>query len=93
MEARVKCLGHPIHPMLVVFPLALFSTAVLFDVNYLVTDADELATFSFWAIAGVGMALVTAWLGALLVYRLRVAVDDEANFDPQARQAVALARW
>jgi hypothetical protein len=30
---------------------------------------------------GVGLALVTAWLGGELVYRLRVGVDDAANID------------
>ena len=31
MESRLKVLGHPVHPMLVMFPVALFVTAVLFD--------------------------------------------------------------
>jgi uncharacterized membrane protein len=30
---------------------------------------------------GVGLALLTAWLGAELVYRLRVGVDDDAHLD------------
>jgi uncharacterized membrane protein len=30
---------------------------------------------------GVGLALVTAWLGGELVYRLRVAVDDDAGLN------------
>ncbi len=150
MESRVKLLGHPVHPMLVAYPLGLLSTAVLFDVLYLVTGSADLATFSYWAIvaglvgglaaavfglidwlsipkgtrakrigayhglgnlvvvvlfalsflfrigspqfvpdtlpfllslAAVGIALVTAWLGGELVYRLRVAVDDDANLD------------
>jgi uncharacterized membrane protein len=33
------------------------------------------------ALAGAGIALVTAWLGGELVYRLRVAVDDDARLD------------
>jgi uncharacterized membrane protein len=150
METRVKLFGHPVHPMLIVFPLGLFSTAVLFDVLYVVSGNDQFATFSFWAIAagvvgglaaaifgvidwlalpketraksvgfmhgvgnvvivvlfvlswllrlddpaylpsvlpmviglvGAGLALVTAWLGAEMVYRLRVAVDEEAHLD------------
>lgn len=150
METRFKLLGHPVHPMLIVFPLGLLSTAVLFDVLYVLTGNDDLATFSFWAIlagvvgglgaavfglidwlalpkgtraksvglwhgggnvvvvalfaiswllriddpaflpswlplilgvAGAGIALVTAWLGGELVYRLRVAVDDDAHLD------------
>ena len=150
METRFKLLGHPVHPMLIVFPLGLLSTAVIFDVLYLITGNEELATFSFWAIAagvvgglaaaifglwdwlglpagtrakavglwhgggnvvvvalfavswflrledrafggnllpfllglaGAAIALLTAWLGGELVYRLRVGVDDQAGLD------------
>ncbi len=150
MESRTKLLGHPIHPMLIVFPLGLLATAVVFDVGYLLTNNEDLATFSFWAILagvigglaaaifgvvdwlaipdetrakGVGLlhgagnvvvtalfalsfvlrmdnpaylpdplpfvlalggallALVTAWLGGEMVYRLRVGVDDGAHLD------------
>jgi uncharacterized membrane protein len=150
METRIKLLGHPIHPMLIVYPLGLFSAAVIFDVLYTITANDDLATFSFWALAvgligglaaaifglidwlaipkgtrakrigafhgggnvvvvglfllsfgarlnsaqylpnttplilgllGGAIALVTAWLGGELVYRLRVAVDKDANLD------------
>jgi uncharacterized membrane protein len=50
-----------------------------------------------FSVAGAGLALVTAWLGGELVYRLRVGVDDGANLDapsslgsasPRARTAV-----
>lgn len=150
MESRIKLLGHPVHPMLIVYPLGLLSMAVIFDILYVVTGNGDLATFSFWALAagligglaaaifglidwlgipketrakrigafhgvgnlvvvgffavsfllrvnsaqylpdtlplilglvGAAIALVTAWLGGELVYRLRVAVDDDANLD------------
>jgi uncharacterized membrane protein len=150
METRIKLLGHPIHPMLIVLPLGLLSVAVLFDVVYLLTGTDEFAVVAFWNIAAgivggllaavfgfidwlaipretrakqvglwhgagnvvivvlfigswllrlsdpvyapdvlpfilglvaVGLALVTAWLGGELVYRLRVAVDDDAHLN------------
>jgi uncharacterized membrane protein len=44
------------------------------------TYAPNLLPFLLGLIA-VGMALVTAWLGGELVYRLRVAVDDGANLN------------
>jgi uncharacterized membrane protein len=150
MESRAKFLGHPVHPMLIVYPVGLLSAAVIFDLLYLLTGNEQLATFSFWAIAaglvgglaaalfglvdwlaiprgtrakrlgmfhglgnlvvvglfvlsfltrtgdptylpdttplllgllGIALALVTAWLGGELVYRLRVGVDDGANLD------------
>ena len=70
METKFKLLGHPVHPMLIVFPLGLLSTAVLFDLLYVFTGNDDFAIFSFWAIAaGVVGGLLAAifgvwdWLG------------------------------
>jgi uncharacterized membrane protein len=66
METRFKLLGHPVHPMLVVFPLGLLSTAVVFDLVYLATDNGDFATVAFWAIAaglvgGVAAAIFGLW--------------------------------
>lgn len=163
MESRVKFLGHPIHPMLIVLPLGLLSVGVFFDILYLVTGTETFATVAFfniavgivggllaalfgvidwWAIpkdtrakrvglwhgvgnavivllfivswwmrlpdqtyapnlvpfilglVGVALALVTAWLGGELVYRLRVAVDDDAGLNASsslAREGVVSA--
>lgn len=148
MESRVKLFGHPVHPMLIVFPLGLLATAVIFDILYLVFDNRSLATVSYYMIAagvlggllaaifgfidwlalpsnsraksiglwhglgnfvivllfagswllrsgnvdfipdglalilgfaGAGLALITAWIGGELVYRLGVGVDPGAH--------------
>src|SRR5688572_7688732 len=148
MESKTKLFGHPIHPMLVVFPLGLLASAVLFDILYLTTANPAFPTVSFYmiavgviggllaaifgfidwlalpnnsrakniglwhgignfvivvmfavswllrrgnpnfvpdslssilAFAGVGLALITWWIGGELVYRLGVAVDPGAN--------------
>lgn len=164
MESRVKLLGHPIHPMLIVFPLGLLATAVLFDILYVISGNADLATFSYYAlIVGVVggllaavfglldwlkipkdtrarrigalhgggnvvltglfalslltrwgnpaylpntlplilgllggiLALFTAWLGGELVYRLRVAVDEDANLNASnsiSREGIAEVR-
>lgn len=65
MESKVKLFGHPIHPMLIVLPLGLLSTAVIFDVIYLLTDDDVFSTVAFWNIAaGVIGGLLAAVFGA-----------------------------
>lgn len=51
MESRAKLFGHPIHPMLIPFPLGLLPTSVLFDVVYLLTGNGKWAEISFWMIA------------------------------------------
>src|SRR5215210_9084063 len=52
MESKFKVLGHGAHPILIVFPLGLLSTAVIFDVIYLATGSEGWTTISFWLIAG-----------------------------------------
>ena len=52
MESKFKVLGHAAHPMLIVFPLGLLATAVIFDVIYLITGTEQWATVAFWLIAG-----------------------------------------
>jgi uncharacterized membrane protein len=52
MESHAKLLGHPVHPMLIVFPLGLFISAVAFDLVHLWTNNDAFAVVSFWNIAG-----------------------------------------
>ncbi|MDB5889817.1 MAG: hypothetical protein JWP47_648 [Polaromonas sp.] len=49
-ESRAKFLGHPLHQQLVVFPLGLLATAVIFDVIYLISEAPVMAVVSFWMI-------------------------------------------
>src|SRR4051794_17757815 len=66
MESRVKLLGHPVHPMLIVYPLGLLSAAVIFDLLYVVTGNPDLSTFSFWAlVAGLVGGLAAAIFGLI----------------------------
>ena len=149
MESRAKLFGHPIHPMLIVFPLGLLATSVVFDIIYLATNNGRWADIAYWMIAagvigglaaavfgwidwlaipnstrakaiglwhgagnvlvvglfaaswllrrgapdepgitpfvlsllGVGLALVTGWLGGELVDRLGVGVDEGAHLN------------
>ncbi len=64
MESRAKALGHAIHPMLIVFPLGLFTTAVVFDIIYLATNRTGFTVASAYTIAaGVIGGLVAAVFG------------------------------
>jgi uncharacterized membrane protein len=64
MESRIKVAGHPVHPMLIVFPLGLLSTAVIFDIAYVLSGNADLSVFSFWAlIAGLVGGLLAAIFG------------------------------
>jgi len=66
MESRAKLLGHPIHQMLIVFPLGLLGMAVIFDVIRLVTGSTGLGIASYYMIlAGVISGLVAAVFGVI----------------------------
>lgn len=66
MESRAKFFGHPIHPMLIPFPLALFTTAAIFDVVYLVTANPDWARAAFLLIpVGLGFGALAAIFGLI----------------------------
>ncbi|PZG12422.1 hypothetical protein C1I95_25860 [Micromonospora craterilacus] len=48
MESRLKVLGHAVHPMLVMFPVALLVTAVLFDVIDALGGPRFLGEVAYW---------------------------------------------
>jgi uncharacterized membrane protein len=66
MESRVKFAGHSVHQMLIVFPLGLLATAVVFDIIYLVSDRSQWTVAAYYMIgAGIigGLAAAgTGWL-------------------------------
>jgi uncharacterized membrane protein len=63
---------HPIHPMLVVFPIALWTTAVVFDVIGTVTGNASYRTVAFYNLgAGVLGALAAAVPGIIDYLTLR----------------------
>src|SRR5215210_9353299 len=66
MESSARAAGHPIHQQLIVFPLGLLATAVVFDILRLITDNDDFATASYFMIAaGVLAGLLAAVFGAI----------------------------
>jgi uncharacterized membrane protein len=66
MESHAKIFGHPVHPMLVVFPLGLLAASLGFDAGFLATGNLEFAIVSFWMIgAGILGGLLAAIFGAV----------------------------
>jgi uncharacterized membrane protein len=66
MESKMKLLGHPIHPMLIVFPLGLLATSLIFDVMYLMTNTAQWTFIAFYMIgAGILGGLAAALFGFL----------------------------
>ena len=66
MESRAKLFGHPIHQMLIVFPLGLLATSLFFDLIALAADIPGLSQAAYYMIAaGVISALIAAVFGLI----------------------------
>jgi uncharacterized membrane protein len=64
MESRAKLAGHPIHQMLIVFPLGLLGMAVIFDIIYLVSKNSRWTEAAYYNIgAGIISGLLAAVFG------------------------------
>jgi uncharacterized membrane protein len=66
MESRAKLLGHPIHQMLIVFPLGLLAMAVVFDLIAIASGNGYWSEIGYWMIAaGVVTGLLAAPFGLI----------------------------
>jgi uncharacterized membrane protein len=64
MQSKARFLGHPVHQMLIVFPLGLLATAVIFDLIHIAVGSPVTATVSYWMIAaGIIGGLIAAPFG------------------------------
>jgi len=66
MESKAKVLGHSAHQMMIVFPLGLLATGVVFDVIHLARHNATMALVAYWMIAaGLVGGLIAAPLGLI----------------------------
>jgi uncharacterized membrane protein len=64
LRARAAINGHPIHPMLVPFPIVLFLAALATDIAFVVDGSQNWAVASKWFLGiGVAAALLAALAG------------------------------
>jgi len=72
MESRLRIAGQAVHPVLVMFPLGLFTMAIFFDIGNNLGGPDILGSLAYWNIvAGLlgGMLVVLAGAIDLLFVR------------------------
>jgi uncharacterized membrane protein len=60
VEAKIRFLGHPVHQMLIVFPLGLLGGAVGFDVIFLCSDSPAMAMVAYYLLAAGLLGAVMA---------------------------------
>jgi uncharacterized membrane protein len=65
-KSTASIVGHPIHPMLIPFPVAFFTSTFVCDVAYWVTANGAWTTAAVWLLgAGIIMAAVAAVVGLI----------------------------
>jgi uncharacterized membrane protein len=63
-NSTAKIAGHPLHPMVIPFPIAFLVSALATDIVFLNTGSEGWARASMWLLgAGISMALLAAVLG------------------------------
>ena len=78
MNRSLTFLGHPVHQMLVVFPLGLLATAVVVDLVQVVSGSSFMATVAFWLITfGLIGVLLAAPFG--LIDWMRISPGTRAK--------------
>jgi uncharacterized membrane protein len=66
MESRLRIAGQAVHPVLVMFPLGLFTMAVLFDLGNVLGGPDILGSLAYWNIvAGLVGGVLVVLAGAV----------------------------
>jgi uncharacterized membrane protein len=82
MESRLRIAGQAVRPVLVMFPLGLFTMAVLFDMGNVFGGPDILGSLGYWNI-------VAGLIGGVLV-ALAGAIDLALMRGTQARRLAVL---
>lgn len=73
MESKAKAFGHPIHPMIIVFPLGLLVSAVILDILYLINGSPSLSIVAYYNILG---GIIGGLLAAVFGFRDWLAIPS-----------------
>ena len=66
MKSKASIKGHPLHPILIAFPIAFFTGTLLFDILFLYTNDEHLfMTAMYMQIAGIAGAVLAAVPGII----------------------------
>jgi uncharacterized membrane protein len=84
MESRARLLGHPIHPMLIVFPLGLLATSLAFDIVHWARSNDTF--FAHMALWLIGIGVCTGLFAAIFGFVDWLAI-------PKGTRAKSVGLW
>jgi uncharacterized membrane protein len=80
ITSTVNVGGHPVHPMLVPFPITFLVSALLTDIAYWGSLEDFWARASFWLVAaGLASGLLAGLVGAIDYFTIERAREHQAG--------------
>lgn len=82
MASKASIFGHPIHPMIIPFPFALWTFSLVADVIYIWFDKDQWGIVAFYALAGGLVGGVAAAIPGVIDW---LAIKD--------REVARIANW
>lgn len=82
MASPASIAGHPIHPMLIPFPIALWVFSLVADIIYLWQDNVGWAWMAFWTLLAGCLGAIAAAVFGIIDY---LAIED--------KQVVKVANW
>lgn len=98
IRSTVHIMGHPVHPILIPFPMAFLVAAPIADIVFLVTGDEFWATASLWLLAaGVvsgALAAVTGLIDFVTIERARAHTSGWIHLVGNVLVlAIGLANW
>lgn len=92
VPSTVAIMHHPIHPMLVVFPIALLILVLPSDLAYWGMDDPFWSRMSFWLLAvGFGSGIVAAAIGAIDFFTMKRVRSHVSGWSHMLSAIVLLA--
>ena len=79
MKSRANISGHPIHPMLIPFPVAFFTGTLIFDVLAVVNNNESLWNIGEWLIVAGIIGGVLAAIPGVIDFLGTVPPDSSAK--------------
>src|SRR5687768_5294544 len=79
MKSRAHIKGHPIHPMLIPFPVAFFTGTLIFDILGLINDNTSFWNIGHWLIIAGIIGAVLAAIPGVIDYFGTVPPDSTAK--------------
>src|SRR5688572_3734334 len=79
MKSKVSFKSHPLHPILVSFPITFFISAFFMDVLFMVYNNEQFSTAAYWLSLAAIISAVAAAVPGLIDYMYVIPPESSAK--------------